>query len=232
MWFLQAGALQEKGRVLAPDLPGFGSRPPLPPSDRRPEAYADWVAAWLAEQGVGPAAVLGYSMGGTVALLLALRHPERVRRLTLCCCSPCWGRGARRWLGSLFAGVGGRPAMEIFQATVAWGCRRLLPPGAQRDEVLDMVARAHRPTMRSLYLALIALDLTASLRRLDLPAHVIGGGGDWLAPPSHLRLLAQGLPQGQLHVIPGARHLLCLSHSTRFTQILRRSLAEPGPAAG
>ena len=227
MWALQAGTLQNQGQVLAPDLPGFGHQPPLPPEHRSPEAYADWVATWLAGQGVGPAVVLGYSMGGSIALLLALRHPEWVRSLVLCCSSPCWGRGGRRWVGGAFAGLGGRAAMELFQGTVAWSCARLLPSGLRREEVTDMVRRAHRPTMRSLYLGLTALDLTPLLGRLDLPARVIGGRRDWLAPRSHLRTLARGLPRGRLHMVTGAGHLLCLSHSARFNQLLNRGLAAP-----
>ncbi len=226
MWALQSGALQKQGQVLAPDLPGFGHQPPLPPEHRSPTAYADWVATWLTDQGAGPAAVMGYSMGGSIALLLALRHPQQVRSLTLCCSSACWGRGGRRWVGRAFAGLGRRAAMELFQGTVAWSCTRLLP-GSRRSEVADMVRRAHRPTMQSLYLGLAALNLTPLLGQLDLPARVIGGGCDWLAPPSHLRALARGLPRGRLHLVAGAGHLLCLSHSTRFTQLLSRGLAEP-----
>ena len=55
--------------------------PGLAPGRRSPVAYADWVAAWLRDRADGPAAVLGYSMGGSVALLLAVVAFIKERRI-------------------------------------------------------------------------------------------------------------------------------------------------------
>lgn len=67
-------------RQLAPDLPGHGRSlwpdPPLTFS-----GCVDALAAWLAGAAAGPVVVLGHSMGGVLAQLLAERHPERVRGL-------------------------------------------------------------------------------------------------------------------------------------------------------
>ncbi|MDQ6627914.1 MAG: alpha/beta hydrolase, partial [Pseudomonadota bacterium] len=75
--------LARNHRVIAFDRPGFGhsSRP----RDRlwTPAAQAELLHAALAQLGVGPAAVVGHSMGAMVALALALDHPEQVRRLVL-----------------------------------------------------------------------------------------------------------------------------------------------------
>jgi pimeloyl-ACP methyl ester carboxylesterase len=74
-------ALERAGRTwLAPDLPGHGASE----KPHEPQAYAvDALVAELASVLDGPADVIGYSLGGELALELALAHPERVRRLVV-----------------------------------------------------------------------------------------------------------------------------------------------------
>lgn len=82
-WEHQVPAFTDDYRVLALDLPGFGasSRPDAPYT---PPWYADTVAAWLDKVGVSePAVIAGHSMGGQVAVHLALRYPEKVGKLVL-----------------------------------------------------------------------------------------------------------------------------------------------------
>lgn len=69
-------------RVLSIDLPGFGAsdRPDAPLT---PPWYATFLDRWLEGLGVERATVAGHSMGGQIALWLALSHPERVDRLVL-----------------------------------------------------------------------------------------------------------------------------------------------------
>jgi len=76
MWAPQLAALEAAGhRVVAPDLPGYGDAP-LEPGEI---AYVDFAAAQLD----GPAAVVGCSFGGRIALELAFHRPELVDRLVL-----------------------------------------------------------------------------------------------------------------------------------------------------
>ncbi len=67
-------------RVIAADLPGFGESPALGDGFDL-EEVAGAVADSLAQEAGGPFDLVGNSLGGAVAFLLALRHPERVRRL-------------------------------------------------------------------------------------------------------------------------------------------------------
>ena len=180
---------------------------------------------------VHPVAVVGNSMGGTIAALLAHRHPERVRQLAVVCASPQWGRAARSGLARAFAGIGGRGAMELFQLSVRWGAARYVEPLA-RMELDDMLRRADRPTMLDLYRRLAVTDLKEVLPGLRLPALVLGGDRDRLAPPFHLRVMAAALPNSKLVVVPGAGHFLCITHSTEMTGILSRFLDNPEAVPG
>lgn len=78
-----AGLLASRLAGTALDLPGFGLSSPPPGFDYAPDSYAEVIAAFLAGLGPGPVHLVGNSMGGAVALLIAARHPRLVRTLTL-----------------------------------------------------------------------------------------------------------------------------------------------------
>jgi pimeloyl-ACP methyl ester carboxylesterase len=83
MWSAQIRALSPRCRVIAPDLPGHGESP-APDGVYTMDSMADSVAATLDELGIdGPVVVGGLSMGGYVALAMALNHPSRVGGLIL-----------------------------------------------------------------------------------------------------------------------------------------------------
>ena len=82
-WEYQVPAFADDYRVLALDLPGYGASG-KPDAPYTPPWYADTIAAWMEKVGVdGPAVVTGHSMGGQIAVHLALRYPEKVDRLVL-----------------------------------------------------------------------------------------------------------------------------------------------------
>lgn len=99
-WDKQVAVLAGKGyRVLALDLPGYGAsaRPDAPLT---PPWYAAFVADFMASVGAPRATVVGHSMGGQIALWLALDHAARVDRLVLA--APAgferFTRGEARWM--------------------------------------------------------------------------------------------------------------------------------------
>ena len=77
-WLALAPLLLPGRRLIVPDLPGHGGSDPLPAAASL-TAYADSLAALLD----GPAAVVGHSLGGAIALRLAIRRPELVSALVL-----------------------------------------------------------------------------------------------------------------------------------------------------
>lgn len=88
-WLPVAGLLEGRFRCLAPDFPGHGAnRQRL---DAGPSAFHDAAAGLLEEAGrlhAGPLHLVGYSMGGRMALYLALRFPERFASATIVSASP------------------------------------------------------------------------------------------------------------------------------------------------
>jgi pimeloyl-ACP methyl ester carboxylesterase len=98
-WEYQLDAFTETHRVLALDLPGYGSssRPDAPMT---PPWYAETVVGWLDALGIEKTSVVGHSMGGQIAMTLTLEHPERVDKLVLAAPAGIerFKPGAARWM--------------------------------------------------------------------------------------------------------------------------------------
>lgn len=82
-WLPLMRRLAPSHRVLAPDLPGWGDSTRLADADYGYAAQAERLAAWLPKVAEGPVVLVGHSMGGGIAALLAARHPRAVSRLVL-----------------------------------------------------------------------------------------------------------------------------------------------------
>ena len=87
-WRNVIAALEGGYRCLAVDLPGHGASLGLPPEDYTMEGAARNLLGLLDELNIERPAIVGYSMGGRLALYLALRHPERCAGLVLESASP------------------------------------------------------------------------------------------------------------------------------------------------
>ncbi|HEY5187657.1 MAG TPA: alpha/beta fold hydrolase, partial [Solirubrobacteraceae bacterium] len=88
--FETAAALSQRYRVHAPDLPGFGSSSKPARGAYNARWFADAMLAMMDEQGIESAHIVGNSMGGRVALEMAMIAPERVRALGLLCPAVAW----------------------------------------------------------------------------------------------------------------------------------------------
>ncbi|EWC63610.1 N-formylglutamate deformylase [Actinokineospora spheciospongiae] len=82
-WTDLAGQLAGYAPGIAVDLPGFGRSAPPAGYPFTIQAHADALAAWLRGLDLGPVHLLANSMGGTICVYLAARHPDLVRTLTL-----------------------------------------------------------------------------------------------------------------------------------------------------
>lgn len=187
-------------RVVAPDLLGHGRspRPPRAPGRLlRPlisiADHADAVAALLAEQGVGPAVVVGHSMGSQVAVELAVRHPGAVARLVAV--TPTVDAGARTLL---------RQTACMLASLVRE------PLGVLPVQLASLLAcgpvtylRAVGPVLRH--------RVEDHLPDVAVPVTVVHGERDPLCSDEWSAHLARVARRGRLVVVPGC-HVLQWSH--------------------
>jgi len=210
-------ALAARYRVLVPDLRGHG-RSPRGRGRLGVDVMAADVAALLAALDTGPAHVVGLSLGGCVALALALDHRERVRSLTLVNAfarpAAAGGRGALRLLARL--GLLGCAPMSVVAAHVARG----LFPRPEQAELRRAAAASLGANRRSTYVAclraLARFDVRSRLGDVACPTLIVAGAADTTVPLAAQRLLHRAIAGAELAVIDGSGHVTPCDRPDRF----------------
>ncbi len=221
-WGLHGGIWAETRRQLpgqAPDLPGYGAVPCPSPYDA--EGLADALAAGMD----GPVHLLGWSMGGMVALALAARHPHKVARLVLVGTSPVFVNRAG-WVLGLDAEVLDGFASDLARDYRTTLVRFLALQARGGDEARVVVNRLRQqvfargepaPDTLAQGLALLRhVDLRERVGRISCPSLVVHGAHDSLCPVAAGHWLAAHLPGARLALHPGASHAPFISHPDWF----------------
>lgn len=238
--FLASGLidlLARHHRVIAFDRPGFGHSER--PRDRlwTPSAQAGLIAAAMRQLGVGPAAVVGHSMGSMVALAMALDHPEQMRSLVLLSgyCFP------KLRVDALMAAPVALPVLgDVMRYTVtALSARALLDSSvkqmfAPNDVPADfMTIMTREMLVRPIQLRANAEDaafmmptagqLSERLDELQMPVTVIAGEKDTVVDvDAHSARLHATLPSSRLIIVPGAGHMVHHVAQRQITEAVSR----------
>ncbi len=170
-------------RVIAIDSRGHG-KSGMGAGRLTYEQMADDVAALLVQLHSAPVDVIGWSDGGIVGLLLALHHPDAVRRLAV--------SGANLSPATLAPGDLAGMTADLRTA------EKMLAAG-DRSRSWDIVGQ-------HLQLMVTQPDITSSdLAKIAAPVLVLAGEHD-IIPLAHTEVIAAGLPRARLHIFPGAGH--------------------------
>ena len=231
-WRLVMPELAGQARVIAPDMVGFGFT-------ERPAGQRYDMDAWVAQAvglldalGIDRTDLVGNSFGGALALAIAIRHPQRVRRLVL--------------MGSvgvpfeitpgLDAVWGYTPSFENMRAIMdyfAWD-RSLV-----NDELAQLRYEASiRPGFQESFAAMFPAprqrwveamaSREADIRALPHETLVIHGRDDRVIPLLTSLTLADWISRAQLHVFGRCGHWTQIEHAARFARLVGDFLAEAG----
>lgn len=214
-WLAVAPALAGRARVVVPELPGHGGSSALPAPVATLDAYADRVAGVLD----APAVVAGHSLGGLVALRLALRHPQFVRGLVLAG-SAGISIGTRRSQRALAVASLIQPGKRISPLCrlvsqsprlreIAFGFVSVADPRSFEPRVAEafIAGAALHTGVREAADALVRTDPRRGLERVSIPALVLHGARDRQVPLGDAFEYAR-LLDAPLRVIANCGHLL------------------------
>jgi 4,5:9,10-diseco-3-hydroxy-5,9,17-trioxoandrosta-1(10),2-diene-4-oate hydrolase len=235
-WRWVMPSLAATHRVYAPDLPGSPDSA-RPAADYSPAFFERFVASFLDALRIGRAAFVGNSLGGLIALRLALSEPACVGALVL-----VDSAGLGSAVNPAFTSVNvpglGEAAMPFWRTPLGahqrvWGRTALLfahPPGSVPREWLAEQRRlaqspgyleAHLSVLRALVRPFGQREvLVDRLSLLEIPTLVVWGSRDRVFPESHAREAAARLREGSLAVIPGCGHMPHVECPERFLAAL------------
>jgi len=209
-------ALKGTRRVIRMDMPGFGLTGPNPQGDYTLLGYVAFVDAVLQQLGVQQAVVAGNSLGGEIAWLLALHHPERVERLVLVDSGGYPFKAEGMPIGFKLARI---PALQPL-------ITRMLPRKTIEDSVKsvyghpdritpDLIDRYYELTLRAGNRASLIQRFAQSpmgqyaedVKKVKQPVLILWGGQDRLIPPDNAQRFAHDLPGSQLVVFDDLGHV-------------------------
>ena len=209
-------------RVLAVDLPGHGRSTGRP--RQSVQAYAQDLLVFLNELQIYRAVLVGHSLGASVALQLALEHPDLLAGLGLI--SAIAHLEAPPSLIDYFSNPLTIPlAIQLFQQ---WAFSPQTTPA--RVEAGLVALRGARPAvLAGDWQAFAHYDLPGGLGRISAPAWVATGGDDRLAPLPCAHFLAAGLPAARMQVFANAGHMLLHEQPAAVAAGLRAFLVSLSP---
>jgi pimeloyl-ACP methyl ester carboxylesterase len=237
-------------RVYAPDLPGFG-RTEKPRARYGVPYFTRFIDRYMEDRGLRSAAVVGASLGGRIALELALEHPERVRKLVLVNALGLGRPNLHLSYGLMTLPRVGEAFMKLASDALRWAPQPLIRRVAARyagargnqkrtmDDhyfanlrelyAADGYPGAYLATVRSLITpkAILAADhdLSKRLGEIKVPVQLIWGADDPLFPVAHAARAHTLIRQSRLAVLEGAGHTPQAERPEEFNRVLDHFLS-------
>ncbi|MDA8249035.1 MAG: acetoin dehydrogenase dihydrolipoyllysine-residue acetyltransferase subunit [Rhodospirillales bacterium] len=217
-WQMNQAALAAGRRALALDLPGHGASAKSVPAGGI-EGLAGVVAVWLDAVGVARAHLVGHSLGGAVALALALRDPARVASLSLL--APAgFGPDINGGFIEAFRTANKRKSMRA-AVELLFGDVRVITP-----ELIEDLLRYKRLEGVQAALDKLAADcfpngsqatvLAGRVAELAMPWQVIWGAADRILPATQ----AEAAPAHQRHVLADAGHMVHMERANEVNRLI------------
>lgn len=229
MAFLLSG-LANTRRVIAADLQGHGRTADID----RPITYeqmADDVAALMDHLGIARADFAGYSMGGSIALLLAMRHPERVRKVVA-------AGGQYRLDGLHPEAIAGMADSTLESMTTTPWYEAYAGVAPNPEDFPTLSEKLKRLDAEEFAWAWDEAEIEA----IAAPALLVYGDADEIRPEHMVdlfRLLGggvpgdrTGLPKARLAILPGTSHVGVMDRADWLLPMITEFLDEPMPAGG
>lgn len=192
-------------RVIAVDLPGHGNSPGSSASSI--DSYVQQLLDWMDAIGISQAALAGHSMGGAIALHMAISHPDRLTRLALI------STAAKLEVSPGLLELTSSPETfdEAIKTILQYSFSSHTPERLRRLAEARMADVAW-DTLHNDFLACQKFDLTSQLHKIQMATLVVCGEQDTMTPVRYSTQLASGIRGARLEIIPDSGHMAMLEH--------------------
>ncbi len=199
-------SLAEQYRVIAYDLRGHGYASNAPKIEAM-QTYVEDLVRLLDQLNLRKVHLAGLSLGGCIAQMFALQHPDRVTSLALL---STMEHGTR----DLYVGLAESAERDGMPAQVATCLLRWLTPEVVAENpwyvryLRERIIRAQVSNWAAAWRTLANFDMAGRLSELRIPTHVIASECDGQTTgPQVMKALAQQIPQARFSIIAAAPHL-------------------------
>jgi pimeloyl-ACP methyl ester carboxylesterase len=227
-WLPLLPFLARRYHLFIPDLPGWGESAFDPKAVYGMDAQVQRVADWMQQvlPGEQPAHVVGSSMGGGIAGLLAARHPQLMRSVTLMNAAGVAGTQTTRFERLLMQGRNGliahnmKGVLDLLTTVMeSRGLALLMAPGMY----WDLVSRRHVNEHMFRHLMQNTPDESLpAFSAVTVPAFILWGEQDQVLHVSCAETFRQLIPAARVKVLPGIGHLPMVESPHRTASLLRR----------
>jgi pyruvate dehydrogenase E2 component (dihydrolipoamide acetyltransferase) len=220
-WQFNQEALAENHVTYALDLPGHGgSTKDLGSGQADVGALAAAVIDFTDAKKIAKAHLVGHSLGGAIALDLALNHPERVASATLVCSAALGPEINMTYIDGFMQARRRKqlqPVLEMLVADPAMVSREMIEEVLKYKRLDGVEAALNRIAGDAFAGGRQALELTGRLGELTVPVQVIWGKADQILPVSH----AEGLPASvSVTLLDDAGHMVHMEKAAEVNQKL------------
>jgi 3-oxoadipate enol-lactonase len=230
MWAPQVPALSDRLRIVRYDHRGHGGSPSPRGPYQLDELGVD-VLELMDRLAVERAHLAGLSLGGMVAMWLAVHAPDRVDRLALLCTSARLGPSSM-WEERAATVRAHGPGAVASTVVGRWFTPELANtrPGLIADFVA-MISATDAEGYASCCEAIATMDLLDDLRRIAAPTLVIAGELDPSTPPEHARAIVDRVPGVRLEIVPSVAHLASWEGADAVNDLLLGHFCGPQEAS-
>jgi pimeloyl-ACP methyl ester carboxylesterase len=180
------------------------------------DEYADDVIAFMNELNIRAAVIVGISLGGAVALTLALKHPKKVLGLGLI------GSGSKlRVSPEILETVRNLSMFEFGVDMVIENCFRSTTSQSLIEQSKKTMLEIRPSVLLGDFLACNEFDVTDQLEKISIPTIIICGAEDKMTPPKYSELLRDGIVNSQIHVL-NAGHMVMLEQPNAVADLLKQ----------
>lgn len=241
VWNTTADALDDTHRVHLVQLNGFAGAPVGGAGEGLVSApAAEEIARYIREAGLDRPAVIGHSMGGSIGMMLAARHPDQVGKLMVVDMFPFMGsmfggaqatpESVRPMADQIRTAMRASPQGQVSPQTVATINNMVRTEGA-RAEIIEHARLSDVGVVSNAYHELIVTDLRPELPNIRAPLTVL-----YVIPPQmpitaeqydgYMRASYAGVPHARIVKIDDAWHFIMIDQFDRFMEEVRALLAE------